>query len=53
MRGFLKIVLLCIFLFSVSVFIAKKSIDHTFKKTSYTQIVNTSAVKIIDQVKEV
>jgi len=53
MRGFLKIVLLCILLFSVSVLIAKKSIDYSFKKTSCTQIVDTSSTKIIKHVKEV
>lgn len=53
MRGFIKIVLLCVFLFSVSIFIAKKSIDYTFKKNSYTQIVKASSYKIIQKTKEI
>jgi hypothetical protein len=53
MRGFLKIVILCIFIFSVCIFIAKKSIDYTFKKTSYTQVVKASSYKILQKAKEV
>ena len=53
MRPYYKIILISLLIFSLVVFIAKKSIDHTFCKVQETEIQSTSSLVILQKVKEV
>ena len=37
MKTIIKIIILCILIFALSLYAAKKSIDYTFKKVEYKQ----------------
>lgn len=47
MKPIVKIIILCIFIFGLSVFAAKKSIDYTFKKVECTQTTQTTALDFL------
>ena len=53
MKAYYKIFLICLLIFSLVVFIAKKSIDNTFCKVQETQIETTSSLVILQKIKEV
>ena len=44
MKPVVKIIILCIFIFVLSLFAAKKSIDYTFKKVECSQTTQTTAL---------
>ncbi len=44
MKPVVKILILCILIFALSIFAAKKSIDYTFKKVECTQTTQTTAL---------
>ncbi len=53
MKAYYKIVLICILIFSIVVYITKKSIDHTFYKVEDTQVQQISSSDILKKLKEV
>ena len=53
MKPYFKIILICILIFSLVVYIAKKSIDHTFCKVQETEVLQTSSLDILQKIKEV
>jgi hypothetical protein len=53
MKLVFKIIIICITIFSLSVFIAKKSIDHTFKQVECNQVDKTPPSKILQRTVEV
>jgi len=44
MKPVVKIIILCILIFALSIFAAKKSIDYTFKKVECSQTTQTTAL---------
>ncbi len=44
MKPVVKIIILCLVIFALSIFAAKKSIDYTFKKVECTQTTQTTAL---------
>ena len=53
MKPYTKIILICVLIFSLVVYITKKSIDHTFCKAQETQVQTTSDLTILKKIKEV
>lgn len=44
MKPIFKIIILCILIFVLSIFVAKKSIDYTFKEVECSQTTETTAL---------
>ncbi len=44
MKPIIKIIILCILIFALSIYAAKKSIDYTFKKVESSQNNQTTAL---------
>ena len=44
MKPVVKIIILCILIFALSIFVVKKSIDYTFKKVECSQTTQTTAL---------
>lgn len=44
MKPVVKIIILCILIFALSIFAAKKSIDYTFQKVECSQTTQTTAL---------
>jgi len=44
MKPVVKIIILCLIIFAISIFAAKKSIDYTFKKVECSQTTKTSVL---------
>lgn len=44
MKPVVKIIILCILIFAISIFAAKKSIDYTFKKVECSQTTQTTVL---------
>ncbi len=44
MKPVVKIIILCLVIFGLSIFAAKMSIDYTFKKVECTQTTQTTAL---------
>ncbi len=53
MKPYHKIILICIVIFSLVVYITKKTIDYTFCKVQETHEQETSSLKILKKIKEV
>ena len=53
MKLIFKIILICITIFSLSIFIAKKSIDHTFKRVECEQVIQMPPYKILQKTEQV
>lgn len=53
MKPYHKIILICIVIFSLVVYITKKTIDYTFCKVQETQEQETSSLEILEKIKEV
>ena len=47
MKPIVKIIILCILIFALSIFAAKKSIDYTFKKVESSQTTQTTAIDFL------
>ena len=45
MRSIVKIIILVLVIFGLSLFATKMSIDHTFKKVECNQVVETTSVQ--------
>jgi len=53
MKLIFKIILICITIFSLSIFIAKKSIDHTFKQVECKQVDKAPPHEILQRTEQV
>lgn len=53
MKPYHKIILICILIFSIVVYITKKSIDHAFCKAEDTQIQKITSLDILEKTKAV
>lgn len=53
MKPYYKIILICLVIFSLVVYITKKSIDHTFCKVNDIEIQTISSLIIYNKVKQV
>ncbi len=53
MKPYHKIILICILIFSLVIYITKRSIDHTFYKVQETEVQQTSSLDILQKIKEV
>lgn len=53
MKLIFKIILICITIFSLSIFIAKKSIDHTFKQVECIQADKVPPHALLQRIEEV
>jgi len=53
MKPYHKIILICILIFSLVLYIAKRSIDNTFCKVEETEVLQISSLDILQKIKEV
>lgn len=53
MKVIVKIILLCIVIFGISVFITKKTIDYTFQKLQCEQAEAPTSIELLYQTREV
>ena len=53
MKLLFKIILICLTIFSLSLYIAKKSIDHTFKRVEFEQVDKTPLYEILQKTEQV
>lgn len=53
MKLIVKIIILCLIIFSAGIYITKMTIDQTFEKVQCSQIENSTPVKILHKTIEV
>ena len=53
MKGYYKILVICIIIFGLAVYITKKTIDDTFCKIEKTEINESSSMAIFDKIKHI
>ena len=53
MKGYYKILIICIIIFGMAIYITKKTIDDTFCKVDKTEINESSSLAIFDKIKHI